>query len=173
LRLEKGTRIRVRAQIRYGRLSGNQTFTMTFRDDGMFGDAGLLHSNTPVRIGNLCVTKRRRSGWRRAASMAESVRVGDVRIAEPYFVPADATILPSEYLEKLKLNRCRIRGVRCCIMRPEPHETVPEAEAEKRLDALTRLEIMSDRYLRTALNLNNGDTVEVEIDGDENWWNAS
>ena len=92
----------------------------------------------------------------------------NVRIAEPYFVPADATILPPEYLEKLKLKRCRIRGVRCCIMRPDLHETVPESETARRLDALTRVEIMSDRNLRDALNLNNGDTVEVEIDGDEN-----
>ena len=96
----------------------------------------------------------------------------NIRIAEPYIVPADATIVPPEYLEKLKLKRCRLRGFRCCIMRPEPHETVPESEAERRQDALTRLEIMSDCHLRTALTLNNGDPVEIEIDGDEHWWNA-
>ena len=98
----------------------------------------------------------------------------NIRVADPYRVPADATISPAEYnkVETLKLKRCRIRGIRCCIMRPDFHEMVPESEPERRLDALTRLEIMSDRHLRTALNLINGDTVEVEVDGDENWWNA-
>jgi CTP-dependent riboflavin kinase len=98
----------------------------------------------------------------------------NIRIAEPYIVPADATVLPAEYnnVETLKLKRCRVNGIRCCIMRPNLHETVPESEAEARRIALTRLEIMSDHRLRTTLNLNDGDPVEVEIDGDQSWWNA-
>ena len=98
----------------------------------------------------------------------------NVRIPEPYVVPADATILPFEYneIETLKLKRCRVNGIRCCVMRPDLHETVPESDVEGRWMALTRLEIMSDCRLRNVLRLNDGDTVEVEIDGDETWWNA-
>lgn len=96
----------------------------------------------------------------------------NVRIEDEYRVPADVTIPPEEYneIETLYLKRCRIRGVRCCIMRPDHHEMVPEDEPERRRDALTRLEIMSDRKLRDALDLSDGDIVEVEIDGDDAWW---
>lgn len=96
----------------------------------------------------------------------------NVRIDEPYKVPPDATVLPHEYndQETLKLKRCRIRGIRCCIMRPDFHEMAKEPKQLK--DALTRLEIMSDRKLRDALNLEDGDPVNVEIDGDNSWWLA-
>ena len=58
----------------------------------------------------------------------------NVRIDELYIVPAEAMIRPEEYEqpEILKLKRCRVRGVRSCIMRPHLHETVPKSEPSRR-----------------------------------------
>jgi len=48
----------------------------------------------------------------------------NVTIPFNYIVHADATIEPHEYFtgERLKLQRCRVRGHRMIIMRPESHE---------------------------------------------------
>jgi hypothetical protein len=48
----------------------------------------------------------------------------NVKIEEPYIVHADATIAAAEYngCEVIKLQRCRVGGIRAVIMRPVTHE---------------------------------------------------
>src|SRR5439155_17014126 len=48
----------------------------------------------------------------------------NVTIPSSYIVRADATIEPKEYFtgERIKLQRCRVRGHRMIIMRPDSHE---------------------------------------------------
>jgi CTP-dependent riboflavin kinase len=88
----------------------------------------------------------------------------NLRLASPYLVHADAKIEACEYdgLEFLKLQRCRINGIRCCIMRPDKHE-----ESE---DASKVLEIMAPHHFRNDLGVQDGDTLDVEVEGDETWW---
>jgi len=91
----------------------------------------------------------------------------NIQLPQPYIVEADALVRPHEYndLETLKLKRCRVGGLRCCIMRPDSHETPGN-------DVARVLEIMSDRRLRTELGLKDGDQAEVELEGDDDWWHA-
>ena len=92
----------------------------------------------------------------------------NVQLLEPYLVIADAIIAPPEYngIETLKLKRCRVRGLRCCIMRPDSHETSGNLGA-------TALELMSPFRLRDRLVLSDEDELVVEVDGDDAWWNSS
>src|SRR5712664_1915344 len=89
----------------------------------------------------------------------------NVTIAHPYIVRADATIEPDEYFnkERIKLQRCRVRGHRMIIMRPEPHEQAGGIGANV-------LELVSPLYLRKAWSLRDGDQLEVEVEGDDAWW---
>ncbi|HUY90030.1 MAG TPA: DUF120 domain-containing protein [Pirellulales bacterium] len=92
----------------------------------------------------------------------------NVRIEGCYFVTANATISKEEYdkIEGIKLQRCRIGGLRALVMRPETHEqgTAPGA---------TRLELMCTVRLRDHLHLEDGDKVSVELEGDDAWWNGA
>jgi CTP-dependent riboflavin kinase len=92
----------------------------------------------------------------------------NVILPEPYIVKADAKIDAAEYngQEFLKLQRCRVGGIRCCIMRPNTHEAAGN-------DGARVIEIMSAYHLRTYLNLNDGDLLNVEVEGDEAWWTSS
>jgi CTP-dependent riboflavin kinase len=89
----------------------------------------------------------------------------NVRLPEGYIVRADAVIERHEYKnrETIKLQRCRLKGIRCCIMRPITHEGNKQVEV---------LEIMSEYPLRDHLKLCDGDQVEVEVEGEDAWWAA-
>jgi CTP-dependent riboflavin kinase len=89
----------------------------------------------------------------------------NVRLPEGYSVRADAVIERHEYKngETIRLQRCRLRDIRCCIMRPITHEGNTQVEV---------LEIMSEHPLRDHLKLCDGDHVEVEVEGDDVWWAA-
>jgi hypothetical protein len=91
----------------------------------------------------------------------------NIAINEPYIVPAEAIITALEYdgLEDIKLQRCRIRGLRAVIMRPSKHETVPGFG-----HGTSHIELLSHVHLRTRLKLHDGDEVEVEIEGESVWW---
>lgn len=91
----------------------------------------------------------------------------NVQLADPYIVQAEAEITANEYKdgETLKLQRCKVRGLRCCIMRPDTHQTPGN-------DGARVLEIMSEYRLRDHFGLANGDELKVEVEGDETWWNA-
>jgi CTP-dependent riboflavin kinase len=93
----------------------------------------------------------------------------NIRIPEEYIVIADATISPHEYgfAETIKLQRCLISGFKAIIMRPDTHETRPNWGHGK-----NHLELMSPFYLRSALNLKDGDEVIVQVEGDEDWWKS-
>ena len=91
----------------------------------------------------------------------------NIAINEPHIVPDEAIIKASEYdnYEDIKLQRCRIRGIRAVIMRPSKLETVPNYG-----HGPSHLELLSHFHLRTKLELHDGDEVEVEIEGEAGWW---
>ena len=92
----------------------------------------------------------------------------NVTLDHDYIVTADTSISPSEYRhgETLKLQRCRVRGHRMFIMRPHTHEPPYGSAANV-------LELISPIKLRVGWGLVDGDTVEVEVEGDEQWWHAT
>jgi CTP-dependent riboflavin kinase len=96
-----------------------------------------------------------------------SMAPGTLNVTIPfnYIVRADATIEPHEYFtgERLKLQRCRVRGHRMVIMRPESHEQPGGLGANV-------LELVSALPLRKTWGLADGDQVEVEVEGDDRWW---
>lgn len=93
--------------------------------------------------------------------------LGTLNITLPldYFVRPDATIEPHEYFsgERIKLQRCRVRGHRMIIMRPEPHEQPGSIGAKV-------IELVSPLHLRTAWRLRDGQSLELEVEGDDEWW---
>ena len=93
----------------------------------------------------------------------------NIRIDQDYIVLPDASISPREYgfNETVKLQRCIISGRKAIIMRPDSHETRPNCGHGK-----DHLELMNPLYLRTELNLRDGDRVTVEVEGGEDWWAA-
>lgn len=91
----------------------------------------------------------------------------NITLSERYLVRADAFIYSNEYFtgETLKLQRCRAFGRRMIIMRPDSHEASHGNGANV-------LELVSDIHLRRTFPLTDGDTVAVEVEGDESWWDA-
>jgi CTP-dependent riboflavin kinase len=91
----------------------------------------------------------------------------NVQIEAPYIVPPDAMITAAVYngLEAIKLQRCRIGGLRAVIMRPTMHETVPGFG-----HGTSHIELLCHVHLRTVLRLANGARVEVELEGVDDWW---
>ncbi|MGH8543125.1 MAG: DUF120 domain-containing protein [Gammaproteobacteria bacterium] len=98
------------------------------------------------------------------ASMAPGTL--NVTIDSDYIVRGDVTIEPEEYFtgERLKFQRCRVRGCRMFIMRPESHEHPAGIGANV-------LELVSPMNLRDVWRLRDGDPLEIEVEGDEQWWN--
>ena len=92
----------------------------------------------------------------------------NVTLDSDYIVRPDATIEPEEYFtgERLKLQRCRVRGFRMIIMRPDSHERPGGIGANV-------LELVSPIKLRDTWELRDGDLLEVQIEGDDAWWAAS
>jgi hypothetical protein len=94
----------------------------------------------------------------------------NLSIAEPYFVSADARLSGNEYFsgEPIKFQRCVIQGLRALIMRPETHETNPGFG-----HGPAHFELMSEHHLTRTLGLSPGMQVEIEVEGDEAWWNSA
>jgi hypothetical protein len=97
-----------------------------------------------------------------------SMAPGTLNVTLPfdYIVHPDTTIEPDEYFtrERLKLQRCRVRGHRMIIMRPDSHEVPGGIGADV-------LELISPLHLRTAWGLQNLEELdEIEVEGDESWW---
>src|SRR5688572_4598501 len=82
----------------------------------------------------------------------------NVVLDHEYIVRADTTVEPHEYFtgEQLKLQRCRVRGIRMWIMRPNTHEPGPTART---------LELISHLKLRVAFGLVDGAFLDVEVEG--------
>ena len=96
-----------------------------------------------------------------------SMAPGTLNVTLPfdYKVRPDATIEPHDYFtrERIKLQRCRVRGHRMIIMRPDSHEALGGIGADV-------LEIISPLHLRTAFGLSDLDELQVEVEGDQSWW---
>jgi hypothetical protein len=96
-----------------------------------------------------------------------SMAPGTLNVTLPfdYIVRPDAAIEPHEYFtgEKLKLQRCRVRGHRMIIMRPDSHQLPGGIGADV-------LELVSPLHLRSAWRLRDLDELEVEVEGDQSWW---
>lgn len=92
----------------------------------------------------------------------------NIALSEPYVVSANAVIEKHEYnnLEYINLQRCRIRGIQAIIMRPNTHELGCA-------HGLANLELLATVNLRHHLQLADGDEVDVEVEGDEQWWRRS
>jgi hypothetical protein len=90
----------------------------------------------------------------------------NVTLDSDYIVRPDATIGPHEYFnrEQLKFQRCRVRSFRMFIMRPDSHERPNGIGANV-------LELISPMKLRDTWGLQDGDVLDVEVEGDEAWWN--
>jgi len=91
----------------------------------------------------------------------------NIKIDEPYIARPDAKITAAEYngAEEIKLQRCRIGGIRAVIMRPTTHEVIRRYGHGRK-----HFELLSHRHLRTALGIGDGDAVTVELEGDAEWW---
>lgn len=91
----------------------------------------------------------------------------NVTLEHDFIVRTDTAVEPHEYMnqERLKLQRCRVRGQRMFIMRPHTHEPPYGSAANV-------LELISPIKLREEWGLVDGDILEIEIEGDEAWWNA-
>jgi len=113
-------------------------------------------------LGGVIALLRKRTGI--AALLAGTL---NLRLASPYFVQPDSRLTKAEYwgVEEVLLQRCRVAGFRCYIVRPESHE-------RGKAHGPTGLEIASDRHLRTVLGLQDGAVLGVEVEGDAAWWNA-
>lgn len=96
----------------------------------------------------------------------------NLRLEEPYDRPhtcPDAELSREEFhgFERVWFMRCRAKGIRCLVMRAENH-----VERPSDLHNTAHLELMSDRCLRKALEVEDGDTVSVEVEGGDAWWDV-
>src|SRR6266699_3102699 len=89
----------------------------------------------------------------------------NVSINTDYIVIPDAVITGQGYFtgETLKLQRCRVRGHRMIIMRPDSHEQPGGIGANV-------LELVSPLPLRETWGLADDDQLEIEVEGDNAWW---
>jgi hypothetical protein len=98
-----------------------------------------------------------------------SMAPGTLNVTLPfdYIVRPDSTIEPDKCFtgERLKLQRCRVRGHRMIIMRPDSHELPGRIGADV-------LELISPLHLRTAWGLRDLEELEIEVEGDESWWES-
>jgi len=94
----------------------------------------------------------------------------NVRLSESYFVKPDHEVSAREYngSEVIWLQRAVISGIPALVMRPHTHEL-----SESFGHGTTTLELLAPLYLRDHLSLVNGSDVQVELEGDEAWWNSA
>jgi len=95
----------------------------------------------------------------------------NICIPQHYIVIAHAVITPTEYglPETVKLRRCLINGYKAIIMRPDTHEVGP---SHGNYHGKNHLELMGRVKFREVLRLQDGDTVNIEVDGDDDWWES-
>jgi hypothetical protein len=124
---------------------------------------GIIRSRFGAATANLKTVEMLILGRTGLLSMAPGTL--NVELPFDYIVRQDVTIEPNEYFtgERLKLQRCRVRGHRMIIMRPDSHELPGHIGANV-------LEIISPLHLRTAWALRDNDELEIEVEGDESWW---
>lgn len=99
----------------------------------------------------------------------------NVHIPDEYIVPADALILPSEYPynrqshlgETIKLQRCLVAGYKGIVIRPDSHEL-----GSGQFHGKAYLELMGQIHFRITLGLVDGSVVEVQVEGNGQWWNS-
>ncbi len=124
---------------------------------------GVVSSRFKAATGNLATVE----GLLLSRTGLSSMAPGTLNVTIPfnYIVLADATIEPHEYFtgERIKLQRCRVRGHRMIIMRPDSHEQPGGIGANV-------LELISPLHLRTVWGLCDDDQLEVEVEGDDAWW---
>ncbi len=97
----------------------------------------------------------------------------NLHISERYIVKADARIDPREYRsdEGVKLQRCLIKQPggafhKAIITRPESHEV------NNQYHGTAYFEIMGLIHFRDSWSLQNGDEIEIQVEGDEAWWQS-
>jgi len=98
----------------------------------------------------------------------------NIQILESYLVIPTTSILPHEYPlnltsgldETIKLQRCVIRGHKAIIMRPDTHE-------RGMFHGPKHLELIGSVKFRQLLGLRDESTVDVEVEGDDVWWEAA
>jgi len=99
----------------------------------------------------------------------------NVKIREEYIVRPDALINPDEYPlnrethlgETIKLQRCLVAGYRGLIMRPDSHEI-----GAGQFHGKSHFELMGQQRFRAVLGLPDGSIVEVQVEGDDAWWQS-
>ena len=93
----------------------------------------------------------------------------NVRILEDYIIKPMAVVDPREYFtgETIKLQRCLVNGHKAIIVRPDWHETRPGWGHGK-----NHFELMGRVRFRDTLGVNDGEEVEVQVEGDDAWWAA-
>jgi CTP-dependent riboflavin kinase len=97
----------------------------------------------------------------------------NVQISESYIVIPTASILPHEYPlnrstglnETIKLQRCVIGGHKAIIMRPDTHE-------RGMFHGPKYLELIGAVKFRQMLVLEAESAVDVEVEGDDAWWES-
>ncbi|HKV23387.1 MAG TPA: DUF120 domain-containing protein [Candidatus Acidoferrum sp.] len=90
----------------------------------------------------------------------------NVTIPEEYIVLPDAVIFPAEYPynrqsglgETIKLQRCLVAGYHAIIVRPDSHEL-----GSGQFHGKSYLELMGQIHFRSALNLSDGSSIEIEV----------
>ena len=92
----------------------------------------------------------------------------NIELDKPYSIGEDfdGFIEANEYNDKewIKLLRCRLDGFKCIIVHPQDHDRVGTFK--------NRIELMSLYNLRKKCNLSDGDVVQVQVEGDDVWWNS-
>jgi CTP-dependent riboflavin kinase len=99
----------------------------------------------------------------------------NVSISEEYIVRPYALINPDEYpynelantRETIKLQRCLVAGHKGLIMRPDSHEI-----GAGQYHGKSHLELMGQKNFRETLGLADGSVVEVQVEGDDAWWQS-
>jgi CTP-dependent riboflavin kinase len=99
----------------------------------------------------------------------------NVKICEEYIVQSDAVINSDEYPfnretnlgETIKIQRCLVAGYKTLIIRPDSHEI-----GAGRFHGKSYLELMGQKHFRTLLGLADESVVEVQVEGDADWWRS-
>jgi CTP-dependent riboflavin kinase len=92
----------------------------------------------------------------------------NVRLDQDYQMQNTIVLLPREVndVDELVLQRCRVGGFRCVLVRPYRDQPHPGWNS----NPPNVLEIMSERLLCGELGLAAGSPVEVEVEGTDAWW---
>jgi CTP-dependent riboflavin kinase len=99
----------------------------------------------------------------------------NIKILEEYIVQSEAVINPDEYPfnretnlgETIKIQRCLVAGYKALIIRPDSHEI-----GSGRFHGKSYLELMGQKHFRTVLALADESVVEVQVEGDADWWRS-